>query len=42
MPVLAGSKIRAADFSGKTTLMKLRAKDTTSGTVGQPLPASKK
>lgn len=42
MPVLAGSKIRTADFSGKTTLQKLRSADTTSGQVGQPLKASQK
>lgn len=42
MPVLAGSKIRAADFSGKTTNQHLRAADTTSGTPGKPLKASEK
>jgi hypothetical protein len=41
MPVVAGSKIRAGDFS-LTTGQKLRAKDTTSGQVGKPLKASQK
>lgn len=42
MAVYAGQKIRASDFSGKTTGQKLRAVDTTSGQVGQPLKASQK
>ena len=42
MPVLAGSKIRAGDFSGKTAGQKLRALDTAAGSIRKALKASEK